>query len=59
MKAVDRAERIKYLREARGIGLNEAKKFVEKEELILSINQAGDLDEIKSILRTIVQKYLP
>ena len=50
-------QRIRELREQLGLSMTEAKRIVVRESLIEDIEQAESLDDIKFILRTIVEHW--
>lgn len=56
MTTQDQAARILMLRETRGIGLIEARQIVEWEDLHDAIDKAQTMDDIKNILRQLVNK---
>lgn len=52
----DRANLIKMLREREGVSMQEAKRMIEREELHDEIDQAHDIEAIKTILHKFVDK---
>lgn len=50
-------QRVMELREKLGMGINEARRIVRKEETLAAIDRAENLDDIKGILRTIVEHW--
>lgn len=46
----DKAARVRYLRERKGMGLIEARQTVEREDLLARINAATTIDDLKAIL---------
>ncbi len=51
----DRVGRIRRLREDLGIGMYEAARIVTREDLIVDINAASTIDEIKALLLRMVK----
>ena len=45
------------LREQLGMGVYEVKKIIRKEETLAAIDRAENLEDIKDILRTIVEHW--
>ncbi|NKJ03113.1 hypothetical protein [Rhizobium sp. SG741] len=48
------ADRVRKMREERGIGMLEAKRIVMREELIADIEASKSIDDIKALLLRIV-----
>lgn len=53
----DRAQRILELRERLGISVFEARRMVIHETTLAAIDGAKSMDDIKAILRTIVENW--
>lgn len=51
------AQRVMELREQLGMGVYEVKKIIRKEETLAAIDRAENLEDIKDILRTIVEHW--
>lgn len=47
-------DRIKRLRDEQGIGIYEAKRIVEREDLVADIAKASTIDDIKALLLRII-----
>lgn len=54
MRTDNPSERVRRLREERGIGMMEAKKIVMREELVADISAAATIDDIKALLLRII-----
>ncbi|TIU11014.1 MAG: hypothetical protein E5W44_12145 [Mesorhizobium sp.] len=50
--------RIKQLRDREGIGLNEAKRRVDREYLLNAIDNASSFYELRGVVRTIAERVL-
>lgn len=51
------AQRVMEIREKLGMGIYEARRTVRKEETLAAIDRAENLDDVKSILRNIVEHW--
>ena len=53
------ANQVRELRETSGLGLMECKRILEGEELMRDIEDATSFNDVRSILRRIVDKTYP
>lgn len=51
-------ERVRHYRETLEIGLAEAARMVEREDLLAEIARADSVRELRDVLKTLVGKYI-
>jgi hypothetical protein len=53
-----KSAKIKDLQKQYGIGLNQARRMAEKEELMDLVKNANDIKDLQHILLKIIEKYM-